>query len=180
MQRQIHRYLSYYPQEQVRLKPLLAQLEMAMDVTNRKSLPGHITASGLVLHAAKMLLVRHPFLKKWLQPGGHIEAGEIALEAAKREVLEETGFATQVHEWHKRHSAPFDIDIHRIPANKQKQEAEHLHYDFRYLLCLDETRTPKAAASHPTHWADLKDIDEPNLKELLAKLTSRGLWLAKA
>jgi hypothetical protein len=28
----------------------------------------------------------------------------------------------------------FDIDIHRIPENKAKNEPAHLHYDIRYLL----------------------------------------------
>lgn len=79
-------------------------------------------------------MIFHPYLQKWLQPGGHIEAEETPAEACIREVLEETGLQTRLHPWHENNSQPFDINIHTIPANPKKQEPQHLHYDFRYLL----------------------------------------------
>lgn len=33
---------------------------------------------------------------------------------------------------------PIDIDIHTIPRNEKKQEAEHPHIDFRYLFVLEK------------------------------------------
>jgi 8-oxo-dGTP diphosphatase len=39
------------------------------------------------------VFVRHQDRTTWEIPGGHIEAGETALEAAKRELFEETGAA---------------------------------------------------------------------------------------
>lgn len=180
LKQQVHRYLCRHPQERARLTPLLEQLEAGMDVLDRKSLPGHITASGIAFYAGKMLLVLHPYLKKWLQPGGHIETGEVALDAARREVLEETGLVTQLHEWHERHDMPFDIDIHGIPANAEKQESEHLHYDFRYLLRVDGTLDADSVGDHPTRWAHPQDIDEPHLKKLIVKLGHQGFLLAKA
>ena len=38
-----------------------------------------------------MLLIRHLRLGVWLPPGGELEAGETPLEAAARELFEETG-----------------------------------------------------------------------------------------
>lgn len=44
----------------------------------------------------KILLVKHRELKKWLQPGGHIEYNETPEEAALREVYEESGIKVKL------------------------------------------------------------------------------------
>ena len=42
-------------------------------------------------YQGKWIFCRHKFGETWELPGGHIEAGETALEAARRELYEETG-----------------------------------------------------------------------------------------
>jgi 8-oxo-dGTP pyrophosphatase MutT (NUDIX family) len=42
-------------------------------------------------HAGAILLVQHKRLARWLPVGGEIEPGETPLEAARRELFEETG-----------------------------------------------------------------------------------------
>jgi 8-oxo-dGTP pyrophosphatase MutT (NUDIX family) len=58
--------------------------------------PGHITCTGLVLalDGERVLLVHHRRLDRWLLPGGHVESEDAAIgDAARREVIEETGVA---------------------------------------------------------------------------------------
>ena len=46
---------------------------------------------NLVRHKGRWLFVRHKARATWETAGGHIEKGETALEAAGRELFEETG-----------------------------------------------------------------------------------------
>jgi 8-oxo-dGTP diphosphatase len=54
-------------------------------------------ACGVVVTEGSILLVRHVHDERdyWTLPGGGIEQGETAYEAAKREVLEETSIDTE-------------------------------------------------------------------------------------
>lgn len=54
------------------------------------------TTSVYVVHENKVLLHLHKKLNKWLPPGGHIELDEDPIEAALREVKEETGLDVEL------------------------------------------------------------------------------------
>ena len=58
------------------------------DPFKRSNKIGHFTASGLVIRDDKVLLILHPYLGRWFQPGGHIDDGESPIDAAIREVYE--------------------------------------------------------------------------------------------
>lgn len=51
----------------------------------------HFTVAVFVVFQGQVLLHYHRKLGKWLPPGGHVEDNELPDEAARREVLEETG-----------------------------------------------------------------------------------------
>jgi len=170
-------YGAVWPNEQTALAPLRRQLTAAPSgLFNRKTTPGHITASGIVFCRGKLLMVFHPYLQRLLQPGGHVEKGETPAQAAIREVEEETGFVTQLHPWHKANPMPFDIDIHRIAANEQKAEPSHLHYDFRYVLTVAAEPKAKAAKTPELSflWQPIAAVKEDNLQRCARKFRLYG------
>lgn len=101
-----------------------------------------ITVSSYVVDIEReaILLVYHRKMQKWLSPGGHLEADEIPQEAAKREVLEETGLTIEffydehlhVDRWNARSiTRPFLCLLEEIPAFKD--EPAHQHIDLIFV-----------------------------------------------
>ncbi len=128
-------YLKLFPQEIDDLNMLLTQLKGDELVANRKNFFGHITASGIVIHNNKILLIFHNKFKKYIQPGGHIENDTTLLEAAQREVTEETGIEVVPHNWHLQNGGiPLRFNTHKIPYNEAKQEPEHFHHDAVFVF----------------------------------------------
>lgn len=98
------------------------------------------TASVYIFEESRVLLIFHPKLKKWLPPGGHIEENETPHEAAKREVLEETGLDIEFLDpsplhidcWNARTLPhPFLTLLEEIPPHGQVPA--HQHVDFIFL-----------------------------------------------
>ncbi len=56
----------------------------------------HFTATAFVVHDDSVALHWHPKVKAWLPPGGHIEENEDPVQAALREVHEETGLHAEI------------------------------------------------------------------------------------
>jgi 8-oxo-dGTP pyrophosphatase MutT (NUDIX family) len=135
--------------------------------------PGHFTVSGFVVapDEASLLIIRHAKLKRWLQPGGHVETDDFDLaSAARREVAEEAGLDDL--EPGNGRDVLFDVDIHTIPANGR--EPRHRHFDLRFrfrarrrdLFCAREVRGVR--------WAPFRELTslnpEPAMVRVLRKL----------
>ena len=74
-------------------------------------------------HGGEILLVRHKSLDLWLPVGGEIELGETPLEAARRELREETGLEG---------SFPSDLGVHGTPPGLiGYEEHELVSSDFK-------------------------------------------------
>jgi 8-oxo-dGTP pyrophosphatase MutT (NUDIX family) len=135
--------------------------------------PGaHFTGSALVTDGARVVLVFHRKLSRWLQPGGHAEPeddGDLS-RTALREALEETGLSARLHPTAPR---PLDVDVHAIPA--RPGAPAHLHLDVRFLTVADagSALAVEAAEVSAARWFGFSEAlalaDDASLRRLLAK-----------
>jgi 8-oxo-dGTP pyrophosphatase MutT (NUDIX family) len=103
----------------------------------------HVTASGIVAGPRGVVLHNHRRLRRWLQPGGHLEPGESPAEAVIRECTEETGLAVT-------HPADGPLLIH-VDVHTAAQD--HVHLDIRYLvLAPDQDPAPPPEESQEVAW----------------------------
>jgi 8-oxo-dGTP pyrophosphatase MutT (NUDIX family) len=75
---------------------VLAFVRGRTDACRRECVPGHVTASALVLDdsGTRVLLTLHPRLGRWVQLGGHCDEDDPdVVAAALREATEESGVA---------------------------------------------------------------------------------------
>jgi 8-oxo-dGTP pyrophosphatase MutT (NUDIX family) len=115
--------------------------------------PGHFTASSFVLSPERdaLLLILHSKLKRWLQPGGHVDPDDQSiLSAARREVKEEVGLT----------GLPlalgptiFDVDVHAIPP--MRGEPAHQHFDVRFVFVAPDRAATAGSDALATQWVAL-------------------------
>lgn len=101
----------------------------------------HVTASAIVVSDAgdKVALHLHKRLGMWLQPGGHIDAGETPAQGALREAEEETGLPVR----HQVDGGLFvHVDVHAGPKG-------HTHHDLRYVIRAPEVPMNPAEGESP-------------------------------
>ena len=114
---------------------------------DQESDPTHVTGSALVLGPRGVLLHRHKRLGLWLQPGGHLEAGETPWDAARRESREETGLNLVWPTTGSTVPPLAHVDVHDGGRG-------HTHLDLRYQLevaGVDDPRPP-ANESQDVRW----------------------------
>lgn len=157
-------YLKVFPHEKDELLLLAEQIKDNDDqLFNRKNMRGHVCASALVLNEAqdKVLFIHHKAMNFWMQPGGHFDATDPSLlDAAEREVREETGLTQlQLHPWHLVRAVPFDIHTHPIAARPEKDEGEHFHHDYIFLLISKGNDTSlQAEEIEDARWIPLTEL----------------------
>lgn len=145
---------------------MLQLVESDLDPFARTSYePGHFTASAFIVTPHDdILLVFHARLKKWLQPGGHIDPADAdVFAAARREVLEETGVALN----ERAQCSLFDLDVHLIPA--RPNEPAHEHFDVRTLWRIPMQSVLAGSDALEVRWHARSEIDFENLDESLGR-----------
>jgi 8-oxo-dGTP pyrophosphatase MutT (NUDIX family) len=134
-------------------------------------MPGHITATGLVLapDGERVLLVHHRRLGRWLLPGGHVDIEDTQIwDSARREVIEETAVKLAAD------ARPrlAGLDVHGIPA--KRGEPYHLHHDliFQFQAVADEfqvSEESRAVLWCAPHAFDLYEVP-PNVRLAYARV----------
>jgi 8-oxo-dGTP diphosphatase len=91
-----------------------------------------------------------PFAGRWALPGGHVDEGEQPIDAARRELAEETGVTVDT------------LDLVGVYADPGR-DPRGRYVTWAYLARLDDMPQPQAgddAAS--ARWVRLDELDQPN------------------
>jgi 8-oxo-dGTP pyrophosphatase MutT (NUDIX family) len=131
------------PREVLAQQRFLSELTGLAAPCDEHAGPTHVTASGIVVGRRGTVLHRHKRLGIWMQPGGHIDAGETPDVAALREATEELGLAVE-------HPAAGPLLIH---LDVHEAAHGHTHLDLRYLLLgADADPMPPPDESPDARW----------------------------
>lgn len=136
------------------------------------------TASGFVVDEGRVLLIDHTKLGRWLQPGGHVEGRETPVEAAIREVREETGVVMTVHEslqpvdepaGSESLPQPFRVNLHEVHPG-------HWHVDFAYLGTVERTTAPDDGEPDEARWFTPAEVETlPRIDEHTRSMAVRAI-----
>jgi len=166
----IDRYRQLHPDEAAttgRIRDFVASQPLCFQ---RQLAKGHITGSAWLVDKARqrVLLTHHRKLNIWVQLGGHADGESDVARVAMSEAEEESGLLDL------QLVSPdiFDIDIHAIPA--RGDEAEHWHYDCRFLVQASGAEDYVVSGeSHDLAWIELADVaslsSEASLLRMVAK-----------
>lgn len=178
------------PEEEAILADFKDFLEAEPECFERSLTRGHVTGSALVVSPdlKKVLLTLHAKLGKWLQLGGHADGHPYPHEVARREAEEESGvtiirFLGAVSGVHRPDEGagapmPFDFDRHLIPA--RPKEAEHYHYDVRYLIVADpDEALAITAESKDLRWFTLPEARTKAPERSMIRQFDKLDWLRK-
>jgi len=121
----------------------------------------------VVVNGPKILLVKRgqePSRGLWSIPGGLLELGETPEEAARREVMEETGIDVRVERL-------FDVANHIIRDDQGKTRFHYVLLD--YVARPLTTRVKAESDAAEARWVRFKDLSKYTLTKGAMKLLRR-------
>jgi 8-oxo-dGTP pyrophosphatase MutT (NUDIX family) len=142
-------------------------------------------ASAYVVCSARVLLIRHRALERWLAPGGHIQAGETPDQCAMREVREETGVSAKIVEdgIAGRRYDRAEVTMLARPLVVQLEEItpDLRHIDFIYVAtAYTPDLRPQASEIDDAVWADERQMRALHVPENVIVVARMALECVEA
>lgn len=149
LEQELKKYIPYNEDEKINVQKTLQFLLTNSNCYDRSNLFGHISASAFVVdREGNILLNQHKIINMWFQFGGHCDGETDCISVAKRELMEESGIENcEIYQ-----NSIFDVDCHIIPANPNKNEPEHYHYDIRFLFITNQKNFKITHESNNIKW----------------------------
>jgi 8-oxo-dGTP pyrophosphatase MutT (NUDIX family) len=128
------------------------------------------TASAYVVFKKKVLLRMHDKYGVYLPPGGHVELDEDPVQAAVREVKEETGLDVTLWDGNKKFSIDtYEAGLELIPPvslNRHHTSPEHEHINLAYFATTkDDTLNPaEGETTDGLVWCAKEDLETMDLR----------------
>ena len=126
-----------------------------------------LTAETYVVHDGAVLLRLHEKYKMWIAPGGHIDAGEDANEAALRELFEEAGVRAMLigpADWQQEDTANNRDLVPPIYLNRHRISDTHEHSSFVFAAVTDSRELAPQPGEHPD--AELRWVNREELLDM--------------
>ena len=142
------------------------------NVRCRITAPGRAPVDATTDASGRVLLIHHRRLGVWLPVGGEIEAGETPLEAARRELTEETGLDGRFE---------IALGVDGTPPGllgyeEHRAGSKGLHMNFAFVADVDTDAVVPNDEVLDHRWVrDAGDLDAPtNVKELCRMALAAG------